>query len=321
MNNPNNHSEETDIAATGIAADSTQALPIAAVERETGLSKDTLRVWERRYGFPQPQRDAHAERLYPAEQVRRLRLIAHLLRAGMRPGRIVALPLDELQQLAQAGAPAVEPATESLHELLELLRRHDAAGLRQALNQALLRLGLERFVTEFVAPLNRLVGEAWLRGELEVFAEHLYTECVVAVLRTALGASGALARPGMPRVLLTTLPGEPHVLGLLMAEIMLTLQGCACVSLGAQTPLADIAQAARAHRADIVGLSFSPAQPAAAVSAGLQALRALLPPEVPIWAGGSHPALARRLPPGVVRVPRLQDIAALLAPWQARPPA
>jgi hypothetical protein len=25
---------------------------IAAVERETGLGKDTLRVWERRYGFP-----------------------------------------------------------------------------------------------------------------------------------------------------------------------------------------------------------------------------------------------------------------------------
>ncbi|MGA0116507.1 MAG: MerR family transcriptional regulator, partial [Burkholderiales bacterium] len=30
---------------------------IAAVERDTGLSKDTLRVWERRYGFPAPVRD------------------------------------------------------------------------------------------------------------------------------------------------------------------------------------------------------------------------------------------------------------------------
>jgi len=32
---------------------------IAAVERDTGLSKDTLRVWERRYLFPVPGRDAH----------------------------------------------------------------------------------------------------------------------------------------------------------------------------------------------------------------------------------------------------------------------
>ena len=37
-------------------------LPIAAVERDTGLSKDTLRIWERRYGFPSPQRDALGER-------------------------------------------------------------------------------------------------------------------------------------------------------------------------------------------------------------------------------------------------------------------
>ncbi|MGE0106807.1 MAG: MerR family DNA-binding transcriptional regulator, partial [Thiomonas sp.] len=40
-------------------------LSIAAVERDTGIGKDTLRVWERRYGFPQPHRDASGDRLYP----------------------------------------------------------------------------------------------------------------------------------------------------------------------------------------------------------------------------------------------------------------
>jgi len=34
---------------------------IAAVERDTGLSKDVLRMWERRYGFPVPNRDANGE--------------------------------------------------------------------------------------------------------------------------------------------------------------------------------------------------------------------------------------------------------------------
>jgi DNA-binding transcriptional MerR regulator len=38
---------------------------IAAVERDTGIGKDTLRVWERRYGFPQPGRDSFGERSYP----------------------------------------------------------------------------------------------------------------------------------------------------------------------------------------------------------------------------------------------------------------
>ena len=35
-------------------------LNISAVERETGLSKDVLRIWERRYGFPEPRRDDNA---------------------------------------------------------------------------------------------------------------------------------------------------------------------------------------------------------------------------------------------------------------------
>ena len=53
-------------------------LSIAAVERDTGLSKDTLRVWERRYGFPQPLRDANGERTYTAEQLARLRIVKRL---------------------------------------------------------------------------------------------------------------------------------------------------------------------------------------------------------------------------------------------------
>ncbi len=293
-------------------------LPIAAVERDTGLSKDTLRVWERRYGFPQPVRDACDERLYPPGQVERLRLIARLLGAGQRPGRVVPLPLAELQQLAQAAAPteAATPANPELQALLALVRGHEMPALRRTLNQAVMRLGLGRFLAELLAPLNVQIGEAWMRGEIQVFEEHMYTESVIAVLRSALGNTGSLPRPGLPRVLLATFPNEPHVLGLLMAEIMLVLEGCECVSLGAQTPVAEIAQAARAHRAQVVGLSFSPAFNSQQLLRGLEELRERLPAGVQVWAGGSHPMLQRRAPPGVVPVARLQDIPPLLAPWQ-----
>mgnify|MGYP003347622001 CR=1 FL=1 len=67
---------------------------IAAVERDTGIGKDTLRIWERRYGFPTPGRDGFGERSYPLEQVEKLRVIKRLLDQGHRPGRIVALPME-----------------------------------------------------------------------------------------------------------------------------------------------------------------------------------------------------------------------------------
>ena len=67
---------------------------IADVARETGLQKDTLRVWERRYGFPVPSRDAAGERRYGPDQLQRLHLIKRLLDAGCRPGGVVPLPLS-----------------------------------------------------------------------------------------------------------------------------------------------------------------------------------------------------------------------------------
>ena len=64
-------------------------LSISQVERDTGLSKDTLRMWERRYGFPQPSRDPFGERLYDAPQIDKLRVIKRLMDAGQRPGRLM----------------------------------------------------------------------------------------------------------------------------------------------------------------------------------------------------------------------------------------
>ncbi len=64
-------------------------LNISAVERETGLSKDVLRMWERRYGFPKPGRDDNGERQYTPADVGKLRAMKRLMDIGVRPGKIV----------------------------------------------------------------------------------------------------------------------------------------------------------------------------------------------------------------------------------------
>src|SRR5579863_5765283 len=74
---------------------------IGAIAQEIGLTKDTLRVWERRYGFPQPLRSSGGERLYPQEQVTKLRLVKRLLDAGHRPSKVLPQSITQLQQLAE----------------------------------------------------------------------------------------------------------------------------------------------------------------------------------------------------------------------------
>jgi DNA-binding transcriptional MerR regulator/methylmalonyl-CoA mutase cobalamin-binding subunit len=261
---------------------------IAAVERETRLSKDVLRVWERRYGFPQPVRDANGERCYPAEQVERLRLMKRLMDQGHRPGALAALAQDELAALAM---PARSPGADgdlvdgAIAQLLDKIRAREPAGFQHALRQSLARQGLERFIGHTVAPLTTAVGECWEDGSFDVFDEHFYTEAAERLLRQAIADLPA-ARQG-PRILLTTVPGEQHGLGLLMAEATFALEGATCISLGTETPLLDIARAAAAYGTGVVALSFSSSYPRRQVAPVLAQLRQALPDGVELWAGGS----------------------------------
>ena len=297
---------------------------IAAVERDTGLTKDTLRVWERRYGFPNPGRDGFGERLYPIDQVDKLRVLRRLMDAGHRPGKLIHLPMHALlllgrqERLPASAAPAQTAAASvtapDVGEFLTLIRSRQPEVLRRSLAQALLRLGLERFVFDVAAPLARLIGEVWPRDELEGFDERLSIESLQTVMR---GALASISSPGAPpTVMLTTVPGEPHGLGLLMTESLLSLQGCRCLSLGVQTPLWDAVLAARAHRADVLALSFSSALNAAQVVDSLAELREMLPATIGIWAGGDSPALRRHRLAGVEVLAGLHEIAPQIARWR-----
>jgi MerR family transcriptional regulator, light-induced transcriptional regulator len=295
---------------------------IAAVERDTGLSKDTLRVWERRYGFPTPERDAFGERAYPLDQIEKLRVIKRLLDSGHRPGRIVSLDIDALQSIGESLSPTPQrmapPESGDLRTYIDLIKAHDVVGLRRALGQASMRVGSAALVCDVIAPLNVMVGDAWMRGQLEVFEEHMYTESVNVVLRSAISNTPSAAVNARPRVLLTTFPQEPHGLGLLMAELMLALEGCRCLSLGTQTPIWDIVLAATAHRIDAVALSFTASQNPNYVMNGLEELRQKLPRAVDIWVGGSCPVVQRKTLDGVTAIGDLRSLGAFITGWRAQ---
>ena len=290
-----------------------QGLDISGTERETGLSKDLLRMWERRYGFPKPMRGENGERRYAGPEVARLRAVKRLMDAGLRPGKIVRCTLEELNLLGDRHVgPTVLPTVSAIvSETFTLLQQHDAAALRQVLTGLLMRQGLQRFVLDTVTPLNRAVGEAWMRGGLQIFEEHLYTEQLQVALRAAINA---FPRPaGTPRILLTTFPGEQHSVGLLMAEALLVPEGAQCISLGVQTPPEEVRRAALAHDADIVALSFSGAYPVRKAVGELAALRRALPSARTIWAGGG---MTGRLPKPVAGVVLLPDLGAAIPALQ-----
>lgn len=299
---------------------------ISDVERDTGVAKETLRVWERRYDFPQPLRDPFGERVYPTDQVVKLRLVKRLIDLGFRPGKVIGYSPEELQALAEKAAATSKshphtPRHPELQVYLDLCKSHQMDALRRKLSQALLVMGLKSFVIDLVTPLTVMVGEAWASGRFAVFEEHLFAESLQMVMRSAIfsvpQANANHNGAPRPRILLTTLPQERHALGLLMAEALFTAEGAHAISLGTQTPVSDIADAAHALGVDIVALSLSASMNQRQALDGLKELRARLPATVEIWAGG-HCAVLRKRPPPFLRVFHLPEIAAGITDWRLR---
>lgn len=184
-----------------------------------------------------------------------------------------------------------------LGDVLSLMKSRDPLALRRALEEELRTVGMSAFVERTLAPIIHEVGEAWQRGTIHVFEEHFFSETVLVVLRAAI--KGGKADDGSRKVLLTTLPGELHTLGLAMVHALFSEAGAECIVLGAQTPVREIAEAVKTYSADLVGLSFSIEYPPDLIASSVTVLRSMLSPTVEIWIGGAGAHCAPQVPPGV----------------------
>jgi methylmalonyl-CoA mutase cobalamin-binding subunit len=298
------------------SASSTELLSITEVERQTGIRPATLRMWEKRYGFPQPLRDRHGDRVYPLNQVERLRAARHLIDQGIRPGKIFSGGAG-FDEVGAAAPPATADAMAGQYgPLLDLLRAYRLNELYSHFQYRLLELGLRRFVIEFLAPLTTTVGLAWRRGELPVRCEHLFTQLVMSILH-AKQAAVRSAGNGRPRVLLATLTGEAHALGIMMVEAVLATLEVECIQLGTDVPPLEVAAAARDTGAQIVALSFSTYFPRKSATHTIRSLRATLPPATVLWVGGDGAPDAVQFEAGVCVLQSLAEIEPALPAWRS----
>lgn len=291
---------------------------IADVERDTGIGKDTLRVWERRYHFPRPHRDTLGDRLYPSDQVERLRVIRRLLDKGMRPGKVLSLDLSQLHLLLDSHTTnTVDTGRHAIClSLVKLLRMHRSRELKDSLKHILDRDGLQKFITDTVVPMNSIVGDYWIRGELTIPEEHLYTEQLQNVIRHAIHSQETDV--SAPRILFTTFPDEEHCLGILMVEAMCVSEGAHCTSLGTRIPLTDIAKYALDGRYDVVAVSFSAAYPSRNAIRDLKQFRELLAAPIAIWAGGAALNQKRLSLPNLSVLTNIKGVPDLVMDWRNR---
>jgi MerR family transcriptional regulator, light-induced transcriptional regulator len=284
-----------------------QLYSIGVVERDTGIGRDTLRVWERRYGFPEPVRSEKGERKYSEKQLRQLQRIRRLLDQGMRPGKLLPLGeegLDKLEASLQSGQPVQLEQTVS--ELIDAVHSTDYELLESLLQRQYQQQGMQGFILNTVVPLLNTVGEFWARGKLQIYQEHFLSQQLIRFLNTEIAKLQRHARK--PRVLLATLPGEVHTLGLLMVAAMLSSHGVSTINIGAEVPMDQIGHAVEQFNVDIVGITFSGAYQYKNIRPHLIELRELIPDDIEIWTGGEGVRRLRKLPVGITKFSTLEKL-------------
>lgn len=290
----------------------TTLLGIGALSRATGVPADTLRTWERRYGFPKPERTPTGHRRYAASAVERLRLVKQAIELGHRASSVVPLGDGALAKLLALGqAAAAEPRSlvgspkaDFLKSWFEAARNLDGRALERAMREAWTAVGAWRFIDEFAVPFTVGMGDRWARGDMGVRHEHFASERLRDLLSAEWRALGA--NVSGPSVVLATLPEERHDLALHMAAVVLALARFELVFLGPSTPPLEIAQAVREHACIAVFLTLSRDTERVISQAWLRELRGALDSSVLVAAGGDGLSAP---PPGVERVEGFSSLA------------
>jgi methanogenic corrinoid protein MtbC1 len=220
---------------------------IGELSRRSGVSRELLRAWERRYDLLKPTRSPGGLRLYSTRDVQRVEAMQHHLAAGFAAAEAAALASRSDGEAADAPPP--DAARE---ELARALASFDESAAHALVDALLARISLDALLRDVVVPYLHELGERWEEGEVSVAQEHFATNVLRGRL---LGLARGWGRGLGPRIVLACAPGEQHDLGLIVFGLALRARGWRVVYLGADTPLGSVADAARACNPEFVVVS------------------------------------------------------------------
>ena len=239
------------------------ALRIGQLAERVGVSPETLRAWERRYGVLRPERTAAGYRLYGREDEARATRMRTLIGEGWSAGQ-AARAID---------ADFVLPVPGDLEDLAITLRTavlgFDGERAHGLLDGLLAQHGVDEILRRVILPVLRQIGEAWEAREASVAQEHFAAELLGGRMRAL---ARGWDRGDGPRAVLACPSHELHDLGLLACGLALRRRGWRITYLGANTPAEALRDTVATVRPEVVVMGVLQSGPLARAVPSLAAL-------------------------------------------------
>lgn len=298
------------------------AYRIRTVSEMTGIPRNTLIAWERRYGFIRPQRQNNSYRSYSADDVDKLLKVKRAMSSGLTISESIALLRDSESSSANAdaGHPSEWPTQSSnepvsgnaarletaLHasangsngsaesrphldsvrsRLLTALTEARATDVERILSELLL-VGVETRIHQVFFPVMRRIGELWEAGSITVAQEH-YAAAVVRHQMVAMLTSLGARSDAQHDAVCTTITGDLHELGALAIAIRLAQSGFRVAYLGPNVPVSDLGRFCHTIQPELLCVSALLKQDSDQLTEYARALREAVPRQVRIVIGGT----------------------------------
>ena len=218
------------------------------VEERTKVPGSTLRQWERRYGFPKPERSESGYRLYSDQDLNHIDAMKRHIAEGIPASRAAELVRGVVPL---AGGP--RPVRVLQEELVAALAGLEEDAARRLLSEAHALHPIDMVVLQLMSGTVKRLGELWQQGSVEAAVVNYATVYLQGRL-LALLEQAPLARTA-PAVLVAGAPGDRHEIAALMLAVMLRRGGLRAYFTGADTPPADLATLAERLRPMAVMIS------------------------------------------------------------------
>ena len=222
---------------------------IKDLEKISGIKAHTIRIWEQRYQFLQPQRTETNIRTYSSDELKTILNVSLLNKYGFKISHIDKMSAEQMEEkilsLNQIDAQRERVVNALIKEMVSL----NMANFERQIDTYIGQKGIEKTIIEIIFPFMERVGILWVTNHINPAQEHLATN----VIRQKIILGIEKLPPVLnytKRIVLFMPEGEYHEIGLLYVHFLLKQRGFYVDYLGANVPMVDLKYLSEFHKVD-----------------------------------------------------------------------
>jgi DNA-binding transcriptional MerR regulator len=222
---------------------------IKDLEKISGIKAHTIRIWEQRYQFLQPQRTETNIRTYSSDELKTILNVSLLNKYGFKISHIDKMSAEQMEEkilsLNQIDAQKERVVNALIKEMVSL----NMANFERQIDTYIGQKGIEKTIIEIIFPFMERVGILWVTNHINPAQEHLATNLIRQKIILGIEKLPPVLQYSK-RIVLFMPEGEYHEIGLLYVSFLLKQRGIFVDYLGTNVPMVDLKYLSEFHKVD-----------------------------------------------------------------------